>query len=66
MKLSLGNLNPNPCLPYFTNTYTCRVIITPKVCGDLIFFQMKYKERKKKEIKNRDVENSKSISIGKC
>ena len=31
MKLLSGNLNPDPCSPHLTSTYTCKVIIVPKV-----------------------------------
>ena len=33
VKLSLGDLNPNPCPPHSTSIYTCGVTIAPKVCG---------------------------------
>jgi len=33
VKLPPGDLNSGPCPPHFTNTYTCRVTIAPKVCG---------------------------------
>ena len=36
MKLIPGYLNTNPCPPlYPIRTYTCEVIIVPKVCSDL-------------------------------
>ena len=31
VKLSHGDLNPNPCPPIPTSTYTCEVTITPMV-----------------------------------
>ena len=31
VKLSSGDLNPDPCPLHLTNTYTCGVITTPKV-----------------------------------
>ena len=37
VKLPLGDLNPNPCPPYPTNTYTCRVTIASKMCGGVIY-----------------------------
>ena len=33
MKLSLGDLNPSPCLSHLTSTYIYEMIITPKVCS---------------------------------
>ena len=33
VKLSPGDLNLGPCPPHSTSTYTCGVIIAPKVCG---------------------------------
>ena len=35
VKLPLGNLNSGPYLPHYTNTYTCKVTIAPKVCNDI-------------------------------
>ena len=35
VKLFVGDLNPNPCLPYLTSTYTCRVTNAPRVCGGI-------------------------------
>ena len=37
MKFSLRDLNPNSCPLYPTNTYTCGVIITPKVCDGTLY-----------------------------
>ena len=34
MKLPLRDLNLNPYPPHPTSTYTCRVIIALRVCGD--------------------------------
>jgi len=34
MKLPPGDLNPGPCPPHPTSTYTCEVTIAPRVCGD--------------------------------
>ena len=31
VKLSSGDLNPDPCPPHLTNTYICGVITTPRV-----------------------------------
>ena len=36
VKLSPENLNPDPFPPHLTNTYTCRVSNTPKVCGSYL------------------------------
>ena len=33
VKLHFGDLNPGPYPPHSTSTYTCGVIIAPKVCG---------------------------------
>ena len=33
MKFPLRDLNPDPCLPHPTSTYTCRVTAAPKVRG---------------------------------
>ena len=33
MKLSLGDLNPDPPPPYPTSTYTSKMTIVPRVCG---------------------------------
>ena len=33
VKLPLGDLNPGPCPPHSTNTYTCRVTTATKVNG---------------------------------
>ena len=38
MKLSPGDLNPGPCPPHPTNTYTCGVAIALRVCGGNIPF----------------------------
>ena len=35
VKLPLEDLNLDPYPPHPTNTYTCRVTITPKVCGGI-------------------------------
>ena len=35
VKLSPEDLNPGPCLPHSTNTYTCGVPIVPRECGGL-------------------------------
>ena len=37
VKLPSGDLNPDPCPPHPTSTYTCRVIIAPKMCSGDIF-----------------------------
>ena len=37
MKLSSEDLNPDLYPLHPTSTYTCRVTIVPKVCGDIIF-----------------------------
>ena len=37
VKLPLGDLNPNPCPPYPTNTYTCRVTIASRMCDGVIY-----------------------------
>ena len=34
VKLPPKNLNPNPCPPHLTSTYTCEVTTAPRVCGD--------------------------------
>ena len=34
MKLPSGDLNFNSCPPHSTNTYTCRVTITPELHGE--------------------------------
>ena len=31
VKFPLGDLNPGPCFPYLTSTYTCEVTIVPRV-----------------------------------
>ena len=31
VKLPLGDLNPDPCPPHSTSTYTCGVTIAPRV-----------------------------------
>ena len=36
VKLSHGDLNPNPCPPIPTSTYTCEVTIAPMVIKWLI------------------------------
>ena len=41
VKLPPGNLNSGPCPPHPTSTYTCRVIIAPKVCGGYIQYILK-------------------------
>ena len=33
VKFSLGDLNPGPCPPHSTSTYTCEVTIAQKMCG---------------------------------
>ena len=33
MKHHLRNLNPDSCPSHLISTYTCRVAITPKMCG---------------------------------
>ena len=33
VKLPPGDLNPGPCPPHPTSTYTCGVTIAPRVCG---------------------------------
>ena len=33
IKFTHEDLNSNPCSPYLTKTYTCRVTIMSKVCG---------------------------------
>ena len=48
MKLPPKDLNLGLCLPYSTNTYTCRVTIAPKVCGGQEHILKKKKKRKKK------------------
>ena len=40
VKFPLGDLNPDPCPPHPTNTYTYGVTIAPKMCGDKTFFLM--------------------------
>ena len=34
VKLPSRDLNPNFCSPHSTNTYTCKVTIAPRVCGE--------------------------------
>ena len=36
VKLPSGDLNPGPCPPHPTSTYTCGVTIALKVCGGRI------------------------------
>ena len=36
VKLLPGDLNPDPSLTHLTNTYTCKVIIASRVCGDIV------------------------------
>ena len=37
VKLPLGDLNPGPCLPHLTSTYTCKVTTAPRVrSGEII------------------------------
>ena len=38
VKFSLGDLNPGPYPPHLTCTYTCGVIIAPKICGGECFY----------------------------
>ena len=33
VKLPLGDLNSSPCPKHITSIYTCKVTITPWVCG---------------------------------
>ena len=33
VKLPSGDLNFGPYSPHSTNTYTCEVVIAPKICG---------------------------------
>ena len=33
VKLPPGDLNLGPCPLYFTSTYTCTMVIAPKICG---------------------------------
>ena len=35
VKFHLGNLNPDPYPLHPISTYTCRVIIAPKMCGGI-------------------------------
>ena len=37
VKLPSGDLNFDPCLSQPTNTYTCGMIIAPRMCGGLKF-----------------------------
>ena len=34
VKLPLEDLNPSSYSPHLTSTYTCEVIIAPRVCSD--------------------------------
>ena len=36
VKLPPKDFNPGPCLPHPTSTYTCGVIIAPRVRGDIL------------------------------
>ena len=55
VKLLLGDLNSDPYPPHSTSTYTCGVIIAPKVCGggkqqlnkkrEIILFYFKRREK---------------------
>ena len=38
LKLSSGNLNPGPYPLHSTSTYTCKVIIAPKICDGMKYF----------------------------
>ena len=38
VKFISGDLNPISCPLHSTITYTCRVTITPRVCGDKFFY----------------------------
>ena len=33
VKLPPGDLNPDPCPPHPTSTYTCGMTIAPRMCG---------------------------------
>ena len=33
VKFPRKDLNPDPCPPHLTNTYTCGVIIAPRMCS---------------------------------
>ena len=35
VKPPFTNLNPDPCTPYPTSTYTCGVTIALRVCDDI-------------------------------
>ena len=35
VKLPPGDLNPDPCLPHPTSTYTYEMTIAPRVCSDV-------------------------------
>ena len=35
VKLSFGDLNPDPCPPHPTNTYTCEITIALRICGGI-------------------------------
>ena len=41
VKFPLGDLNPDPYLPHSTSTYTCGVIIAPRVHNVTINFSIK-------------------------
>ena len=36
VKLLPEDLNPDPSLTHLTNTYTCKVTIASRVCGDIV------------------------------
>ena len=41
VKLPSRDLNPSPCPPHPTSTYTCKVTITPRVCNDNMVWKFK-------------------------
>ena len=42
VKLTFGDLNPDPCPPHPTSTYTCEVTIGLRVCGGDYVVTLKY------------------------
>ena len=49
IKFSTKYLNFNPYLPHLISTYTCKMIITPKILDDKILVNL-FKEKTKTDI----------------
>ena len=57
VKLSLGNLNPDPCPSNLTSTYTCGVTIALRVCGSTKSLLNKWKMLKLQKINHKILTN---------